>query len=100
MKLSQLDGIEVINMHDGTRIGTISATDLVIDVENGRIKAVVVPNRTRFSLFSSRNELTIPWERIRKIGSEVMIVDLSDDPEYKSKKGKPFFFKGDRDLDF
>lgn len=98
MKLSELDGIEVINMHDGTRIGVISSSDLVLDVDTGQIEAVVVPTRSRFNLFSGHNELTIPWERVKKIGSEVMIVDLYEEAERKSKKG--FFSRGDRDLEF
>lgn len=100
MRLNELDGIEVINMHDGTRIGVISPSDLVIDVETGQIKAIMVPTRSRFNLFSSHGELTIPWERVRKIGSEVMIVDLYEEADLKGKKGKGLFFKNDKDYDF
>lgn len=79
MLLSNLAGKEIINLRDGAKLGLIQDADLDIG-GNGGIEAIVLPVRSGFSGFWSgkgeREALVIPWKNIKKIGSEVIIVDL------------------------
>ncbi|MFC2950188.1 YlmC/YmxH family sporulation protein [Virgibacillus sediminis] len=73
VKLSELQVKEVIMIDDGRRIGHIS--DLEIDPDNGKILAIVlIVKDKRDALFSKSEELVIPWNRIVRIGSDVILV--------------------------
>ena len=66
---------EVVNVLDGARLGYIS--DLVIDMPTGKVTAIVVPGPTRFSfLFKGERDSVIPWQNIRKIGEDVVLVEI------------------------
>lgn len=73
---SDLKMKEVINVIDGKRLGTI--TDIEIDVDTGRLTAIVVPGTGKFlGLFGRNEDVVIPWEKINKIGSDVILVESS-----------------------
>ena len=63
---------EVINACDGKRLGYV--TDIEFDVFDGRITAIVVPVKSGF-LGLKCEDIVIPWDRIRKIGEDVILVD-------------------------
>jgi YlmC/YmxH family sporulation protein len=74
IKASDLRLRDVINTIDGRRLGTIS--DVEFDLENGRIKAIVVPGSSRFLWFLRKeDDVVIPWNRIKKIGEDVILVE-------------------------
>lgn len=80
MKTSELRQREVINIVDGKRLGYV--TDLDIDLEKGMIKSIIIPGHSKiFSLFSKSGDYVIPWEQIKTIGSDVILVEL---PNYMS----------------
>ncbi len=65
---------EVINAHDGTRLGYVS--DIDIDLENGNIKAIRIPASSRaFNLFGRTEDHIIEWERIKKIGDDIILIN-------------------------
>lgn len=73
-KTSELREREVVNILDGKRLGL--ASDLEIEAETGKIKAIIVPGPGKFLwLFGKNEEFVIPWERIKKIGVDVILVD-------------------------
>ena len=74
MRYSDLAGKEIIDIDEGVRIGVISETDLVIDCVEGCVRSIIIPTRGRFW---GRRELIIPWSGIRKIGIDLIIVDMS-----------------------
>ena len=75
-RFSALRCKEVINVSDGCRLGYVS--DLELDLETGRVLALVVPCPGRFfGLFGSREEYVIPWPCIRRIGDDIVLVDVS-----------------------
>ncbi|NPV25982.1 MAG: YlmC/YmxH family sporulation protein [Firmicutes bacterium] len=77
MRLSELVGKEIVNIYDGVRLGVVGDSDLMIDPETGQIQSIILPNRTNFvNFWVDRQHLVIPWEAVRKIGTEVIIVDL------------------------
>lgn len=82
MLLSDLAGKEIINLHDGAKLGLVGDADLDISF-NGSVEAIILTSRGGFSGFwgargdREREVLVIPWKSIKKIGSEVMIIDLN-----------------------
>ena len=68
---------EVINVADGRRLGFVY--DVEIDLENGRIDAIVIPGGGRlFGIIGKDSEIIIPWDRIRKIGEDIILVDMDE----------------------
>jgi len=79
MRLSHLSGKEVINLSDGSRLGIIDECELTFDSKSGRINTILVPNKNGImSFFSENRTITIPWQTIKRIGDEVIIVDLNN----------------------
>lgn len=82
LKTSDLKLKEVINVVDGKRMGNI--TDIEIDVESGRLTAIVVPGLGKFlGLFGRNEDVVIPWDKINKIGMDVILVETGSFGELK-----------------
>ena len=65
---------EVVRLDDGAMMGRIGDAE----IENGRIRAVVLSGRLRlFGLLGREPEKTIPWEIVKKIGKDVIFVKFS-----------------------
>lgn len=81
MLLSDLAGKEIINLYDGAKLGLVGDADLDISL-NGSVEAIVLTSSGGFSGFwgskgdRERETLVIPWDTIKKVGSEVIIIDL------------------------
>ena len=66
---------EVINISDGKRLGFVQ--DVTANLNTGVITSIIVPGNTKlFKLFSSENEIVIPWDKIKCIGKDVILVDI------------------------
>ncbi len=75
VRISELEDRDVVNITDGRRLGNV--VDVEIDLESGRIVAVVIPGPQRLlGLLGRDNDLVIPWERIKKIGADVILVEV------------------------
>ena len=75
VKISELQQKDVVSITDGKRLGQIG--DLDIDLENGMIRAIIVPGQGRFlGMFGNAQDYVIPWSQIVKIGSDVVLVEL------------------------
>ena len=82
VKTSDLKLKEVINIIDGKRLGAI--TDIEIDIESGRLTAIVVPGTGKFLGFFGRNDdVVIPWDKINKIGADVILVETTSFAELR-----------------
>lgn len=67
---------EVINIVDGKRMGYVQ--DVCADLENGVITSIIVPGANRFrSVFAGNNDIVIPWQNIKCIGDDVILVEMS-----------------------
>jgi len=76
IKISELRLHDVINVIDGRRLGMIR--DIDIDVETGRVRSIILPGNNRvFNFFVKNEEVVIPWEKIVKIGVDVILVEYS-----------------------
>jgi YlmC/YmxH family sporulation protein len=78
VRLSELIGKDIVNIQNGSRLGTVADSDLVIEAETGEIESIILPSRGGLLNIWDKSNLTIPWSSVKKIGSEVIIVDLDD----------------------
>lgn len=78
MKISDLQAKDVINIVDGKKLGNVS--DIELDLRQGKIDAIVVPQLQRmFGFFGSPGtDIIIPWRNIVKIGQDVVLVRLEE----------------------
>lgn len=77
MKISDLKNMRIVNLANGKVLGKI--VDLVLDVNRGYVKAIVMPGDSKWPAFwSSEKDLEVPWSNIKKIGHDVIIVDLPE----------------------
>ena len=67
---------EVININDGKILGFV--IDVQADFEKGEIHSIVVAKTGKiFNSINSKNNVTIPWNSIKKIGEDVILVNIS-----------------------
>ena len=66
---------EVININDAKRLGYVQ--DVTADLKTGVITSIIVPGSNRvFNIFNSNNEIVIPWDKIKCIGDEIILVEI------------------------
>ena len=66
---------EVININDGKILGFV--VDVQADFENGEIDSIIVAKTGKlFANVMGKNNITIPWNKINKIGEDVILVDI------------------------
>ena len=69
----------MVNLTDGTRLGTIANSDLIFDGKTGQIESIVLPNKgSLLNFFGCRHQFVIPWDSVKKIGAEVIIVEIEN----------------------
>ena len=66
---------EVISLSDGKILGFV--VDVQADFENGEIHSIIVAKTGKlFGNIMSKNNITIPWDKIKCIGDDVILVDI------------------------
>ena len=66
---------EVINIKDGRRMGFVQ--DVTADLETGTITSIIVPGESKFiNVFSGGNDIVIPWQNIKCIGDDIILVEI------------------------
>ena len=51
--------------------------DVTADLETGVITSIIVPgNTSRINFFISNNEIEIPWNKIKCIGEDIILVEI------------------------
>jgi YlmC/YmxH family sporulation protein len=78
MRMSELAAKEIIDILTGERLGLVGESDLTLDEATGRIVELIVPARR--GLWAGRPAAAIPWSAVRRVGPEVVIVELDDAP--------------------
>jgi len=73
MRLSELQHKDIVNL-DGKKIGNI--IDVKLD-QNGKLVSFVIETGKSFFKFSNKeNEAEISWDKIAKIGEDVILVRI------------------------
>ena len=66
---------EVININNGKRLGFVQ--DVCADLETGAITSIIVPGEKKFAnIFTDKNNVVIPWNKIDCIGEDIILVDI------------------------
>ena len=66
---------EVISINEGRRLGYVQ--DVNANLETGTITSIIVPGSNKIlNIFSTGNDIVIPWEKIKCIGDDVILVDI------------------------
>ena len=75
MKLSELQRKDIINLKDGKRVGKI--VDVEFDINSGYMIHFVI-EKANFvrNLFSTTDELNIKFTQIKKLGEDVILIDI------------------------
>lgn len=83
--MGELAGKEIVNIYNGSRLGVVGESDLVLDIESGEIRSIILPKKNNLiNMWIDRHHMVIPWEAIKKVGDEVIIVDLDQtSPNYQ-----------------
>ena len=77
-KFTDLHCKEVICVNDGRRLGFVS--DARVELPEGTIIAIIVPGPCRFfGLWGRKDDFVIPWHCIRRIGPDIILVDIKPD---------------------
>lgn len=76
MRLTDLQNKEIVDIETGKLIGVI--IDIILD-DKGFLDTLIV-ERKKFlvSLFTSKNEIEVKWNQIKKIGEDVILVKLNN----------------------
>lgn len=74
MHLSDLQNKDIVDINNGTKIGNI--IDVEID-KDGNMLSLIVQKSKIFNMFSSKTEVEIKWKSIKKIGEDVILVDMN-----------------------
>ncbi|MGE7595166.1 YlmC/YmxH family sporulation protein [Peribacillus frigoritolerans] len=77
MRLSELSGKEIVDVNRAERLGILGQTDLEID-ETGQITSLIIPSVKWFGLLRNGSEIRVPWEHIKKIGADMIIIDFQE----------------------
>lgn len=76
-RLADLSCKEIINICDGQRLGYVD--DVILNIVDGRLLALVVPGPAKFfGLLGREDDYIIPWERITRIGSDIILVEVRE----------------------
>lgn len=73
-KISELGNRDIINIVDGLRLGPVK--DMHINLETGMVESLVLRGGKRFfGLFGFGRDVIIPWQKIKKIGINAVLVE-------------------------
>lgn len=76
-RIADLRQKEVINIVDGKRLGFVKDAEFSLDT--GRIVSLILPGRwSLFRIFGRIEEMVIPWRDIKKVGEDIILVDIRD----------------------
>ena len=74
ISFSELRSKEVIDVTDGRNMGHIN--DIIFSSGTAKVKGFVAPYCKK-GLFGKGQEIFIPWNCVKSIGEDVIIVDIS-----------------------
>lgn len=73
-RVTELRCKEIIGLTDGMRYGYVG--DVEVDLETGKVLALVVPGRLRLlGLLGREPERVFPWEQVKRIGADIVLVE-------------------------
>jgi YlmC/YmxH family sporulation protein len=75
MKLSELQRKDIVNVKDGKKVGKI--IDVEFDQNGYMVKFIIEKAHFVRNLFSSSEEMYIKFTQIKKMGEDVILIDIN-----------------------
>lgn len=72
--VNAIRSMEVVDVSTGSKLGYVR--DYKIDLSTNRVVSLFLPSNSK-GWFSREEDIEIPWERVVKIGVDVLIIDAS-----------------------
>ncbi|MBO8129083.1 MAG: YlmC/YmxH family sporulation protein [Peptococcaceae bacterium] len=86
LKVTDLSSRDIINIVDGKRLGPIK--DMHIDPNSGTVNAIVLQSGKKLiGIFGFGKDIIIPWNRIKKIGVDAVLVEMYPGEEVAHQDG-------------
>lgn len=73
--INAIRSMEVIDVSTGSKLGY--ARDFKVDLESNKVVSIFLPALAK-GWFSKEDDIEIPWNKVIKIGVDVLIVDASE----------------------
>ena len=90
MRVTDLSCKEVVCISDGARLGYVS--DVEVEVPRGQVQSIVVPGKCRwFGLVGRTEDYVIPWEAIRRVGDDIILVEGEHGIRRGKRPKRPWF---------
>ena len=84
-RLAQLRYKEVVSVSDGSRFGFVG--DMEVDLDTGRVIALVVPGRLRLlGLLGREEDRYVPWDAVRRFGQDIILVEEEPRPRLGERR--------------
>lgn len=84
-RIAELRYKEIINVSDGSRFGYVG--DVEVDLESGKVQALVVPGRLRlFGLLGREEDYIFPWASVRRFGEDIILVEASEVSQRRGRR--------------
>lgn len=80
----ELKKMEAVNLADGKQLGKVS--DIVFNYPEGKVQGIVVPGGKGFRW--GKAELFIDLKCVKKIGVDVVLVEIKSAPKSEKKRGR------------
>lgn len=81
-RIDELRNKQVVCVKDGTVLGYVS--DIELDTESGNLVSIIIFGRFRLlGFFGKESDIVIPWEDIKVIGGDTILVKT--DPAFYKK---------------
>lgn len=91
MRITELHCKEVICVADGRRLGFVS--DVEIQIPEGHILAIIVPGPCKvLGIIGRSDDFIIPWKCIKRIGPDIILVDIKPDEHRFPRRKFPLGF--------
>ena len=91
MLFSSLREKEVIDLASGLRLGYVC--DAELDGCTGQLCALLVPGPGRAGgLLGREDDCIIPWQCIRRMGDDIILVELPESPARKRREKRPLIY--------
>ena len=74
IKISDFQVKDIVNTLDGKRLGNVE--DIDINLHTGKIDSITVGTGKMLSFLNKEEEVIIPWNKIKMIGEDVILVEL------------------------
>jgi len=75
MRLSELQRKDIINVSDGRIVGRIIDAE-ISETDGSLINLVIEKSKYMRNFFNTEGDITIKYEQIKKLGSDVILVEL------------------------